>query len=191
MANVYYLHPTMYDAVIEHLQNGGLIAYPTEAVFGLGCDPDNEEAVRALLALKERDPAKGLIVVAASYSHALKYIRDNDIPQDRRFAVFSRWPGPVTWVMPAKSDVPDWLKGKHDSLAVRVSDHPLVRSLCEAYGKPIVSTSCNKAGEPPLMTAEAVRQHFGDAVLVVEGDVGGLEKPTQIFDAITGQQYRD
>ncbi|WKE65702.1 Sua5/YciO/YrdC/YwlC family protein [Gallaecimonas kandeliae] len=181
---------TMYDAVIEHLQNGGLIAYPTEAVFGLGCDPDNEEAVRALLALKERDPAKGLILVAASYSQALRFIRDNDIPQDRRFAVFSRWPGPVTWVMPAKAEVPFWLKGDHDSLAVRVSDHPLVRSLCDAYGKPLVSTSCNKAGEPPLLTAEAVRQQFGDAVLVVDGEVGGLDKPTSIFDAITGEQLR-
>lgn len=181
----------MYDAVIEHLQNGGLIAYPTEAVFGLGCDPDNEDAVRALLALKARDPAKGLILAAASYSQVLRYIRDDDIPQDRRFAVFSRWPGPVTWLLPAKPEVPGWLRGEHDSLAVRVSDHPLVRELCFAYGKAIVSTSCNKAGEPPLLDAEAVRQHFGDKVLVMDGDVGGLGRPTPIFDAITGKQLRE
>ncbi|WP_341502636.1 Sua5/YciO/YrdC/YwlC family protein [Gallaecimonas sp. GXIMD4217] len=178
------------EQFVEHFHNGGVLAYPTEAVFGLGCDPDNEAAVNELLRLKERDPAKGLILVAANYSQVLKYIRDGDIPIDRRFAIFSKWPGPVTWVLPARADAPAWVTGGRDTLAVRVSDHPVVKALCDAFGKPLVSTSANLSGQEPARSAAEVAAQFGERVLVVPGEVGSLGQPTPIFDAQTGQALR-
>ncbi len=178
------------DKYVACLQEGGVLAYPTEAVFGLGCDPDNEAAVNELLRLKARDPAKGLILVAANYSQVLKYIRDNDIPIDRRFAIFSKWPGPVTWVLPARADAPAWLTGGRDTLAVRVSDHPVVKALCDAFGKPLVSTSANLSGQEPARTGAEVTAQFGHQLPVVPGQVGSLGQPTPIFDAQTGNALR-
>ena len=107
-----------------------------------------------------------------------------------REAVFACWPGPVTFVFPAKPTTPRWLTGRFDSLAVRVTDHPLVVELCKAYGKPLVSTSANLTGLPPCRTTEEVRAQFGDAFPVVEGETGGRENPSEIRDALTGERFR-
>ena len=123
------------------LKNEHVIAYPTEAVFGVGCDPDSETAVMRLLELKQRPVEKGLILIAASFEQLKPYIDDSRLSDSQREAIFSCWPGPVTFVFPARPETPRWLTGRFDSLAVRVTNHPLVIELCEAYGKPLVSTS--------------------------------------------------
>lgn len=167
-----------------------VIAYPTEAVFGLGCDPDSESAVQGLLQLKQRSWEKGLILIAADYEQLTPYVDDAALSDARRTAVFSRWPGPVTWVFPARESTPRWLTGKFSTLAVRVSDHPLVRRLCLEFGKPVVSTSANLSGLPPCRNASEVKAQFGASFPLVEGDVGGRENPSEIRDAITGQLIR-
>lgn len=123
------------------LKNEHVIAYPTEAVFGVGCDPDSETAVMRLLELKQRPVEKGLILIAASFEQLKPYIDDSRLSDSQREAIFSCWPGPVTFVFPARPETPRWLTGRFDSLAVRVTNHPLVIELCEAYGKPLVSTT--------------------------------------------------
>ena len=175
----------------EAFAQGGLIAYPTEAVFGLGCDPDNPEALQKLIDVKKRDASKGLILVAADYAQLLPYIDDKAIPQDKRFTIFSKWPGPVTWVLPKSDKVQNLLSGSFDTLAVRVPAHEGVRNLCRQLGKPIVSTSANLSGEEPARTADTLSpQLLAHLDYVVEGEVGGLAQPSQIFDACTGKQLR-
>ncbi|KAA8994873.1 L-threonylcarbamoyladenylate synthase type 1 TsaC [Affinibrenneria salicis] len=172
------------------LQNDGVIAYPTEAVFGLGCDPDSHGAVSKLLALKQRPWQKGLILIAADYQQLAPYVDDSALTDTQRAAVFSRWPGPVTWVLPARPATPRWLTGQFSSLAVRVSDHPLVQRLCLFYGKPLVSTSANLTGQPPCRCAEDVRRQFGASFPVLDGAVGGRLNPSEIRDALTGELFR-
>ena len=175
---------------VEALNNQLVIAYPTEAVFGVGCDPDSEIAVKRLLALKQRPIDKGLILIAADFEQLKPYIDDTALNAEQREAVFSRWPGPITFVFPAHPSTPRWLTGRFDTLAVRVTDHPQVIELCRAYGKPLVSTSANLTGQPPCRTTEEVIAQFGHDFPVMPGKTGGRLNPSEIRDALTGELFR-
>ncbi|MFI8418570.1 L-threonylcarbamoyladenylate synthase type 1 TsaC [Serratia sp. NPDC078593] len=179
-----------FTSIITALNNQRVIAYPTEAVFGLGCDPDSEQALNELLALKQRPWEKGLILIAADYAQLLPYIDESQLSEPQRTAIFASWPGPVTWVIPAKATTTRLLTGRFSSLAVRVSDHPLVQQLCREFGKPLVSTSANLSGQPPCRTAREVMQQFGEHFPVLSGNVGGRQNPSEIRDALTGEQIR-
>lgn len=177
-------------SLVTALRQQKIIAYPTEAMFGLGCDPDSESAVQMLLALKQRPWQKGLILVAADYTQLTEYIDDSKLDDVARARVFARWPGPVTWVMPARPGTPRWLTGKFSSLAVRVSAFEPVRRPCLAFGKPLVSTSANLAGQPPARTAGEVREKLGEAFLVMDEAVEGRLNPSEIRDARSGKVIR-
>jgi L-threonylcarbamoyladenylate synthase len=168
---------------------GGLVAYPTEAVYGLGCDPDDGEAVRRLLALKARPEAKGLILIGADWAQIEPYV----VPLGRlRMAVIrATWPGPVTWLLPARPTTPRWLTGNHATLAVRVTAHPLAAGLCRRWGGALVSTSANVASRPPARTALAVRLALGPGLdYVLAGPCGGQARPSRIRDGLTGAVLR-
>lgn len=141
------------------VREGGVIAYPTEAVWGLGCDPWNEDAVYRLLALKARPVEKGLIVVAANI-HQLDFLLE-DLPDVWLDRLAGTWPGPNTWLVPHQERLPEWVTGVHESVAVRVTDHPLVQELCHLTG-PLISTSANPAGRPAARTRLRVEQYFHD-----------------------------
>lgn len=175
---------------IDILHRGGVIAYPTEAVYGLGCDPFNENAVLRLLAIKQRPLEKGLILIAAEPSQLEAFIESAVFAQYPE--VFASWPGPHTWLLPCTQETPLWLRGIHDTLAVRVTAHPLSAALCRAFGKPLVSTSANPNGSEPARTAEEVRALFDDNQLdmIVEGETGGRDNVSSIRDARTGRQLR-
>jgi len=172
------------------IHGGGVIAYPTEAVFGLGCDPNNATAVRRLLALKQRPVEKGLILIAADFTQLLPYI--GKLSAQQRKQVLASWPGAVTWLLPVNEHTPVWLHGQHDTLAVRVTAHPLVRQLCNAIDGPLVSTSANMAGQHPTRTSLGVRQRFGDMLdLIVPGHVGSRHAaPSKIIDLRSGKTLR-
>lgn len=173
---------------VNALRTGGVIAYPTEAVWGLGCDPFDEQAVRRLLALKQRAEAKGLIIIAADVRQIGPWLGALTPAQQRD--VLATWPGPYTWVVPAP-DAPTWLRGRHTSLALRVSAHPGVQALCHAWGGPLVSTSANLSGRPPARDPLELRRQFGDGLgYILPGRLGGDAKPTEIRDAVTGVVLR-
>lgn len=170
---------------------GGVFAYPTEAVFGIGCDPSQPAAIERVLQLKGRPQHKGLILLAADYSQLLAYVDDKAIPQDKRFAVLSYWPGPVTLLLPARKDCPALLRGEHETIAVRVTAFAPARALCKQLRSAIVSTSANRAGQPALTTAAAVAAEFGSRIdFIVEGETGGAAAPSRIIDPLSGIQYR-
>ena len=180
-----------FEQTLSALQQGEVIAYPTEGVFGVGCDPDNDSAIKKLLELKQRPREKGLILVAANYEQLLPYIDESALTQAQLNTVKSTWPGPVTWIMPCSEKVSAWVSGQHDSIAVRVTDHPLVQKMCNAFGKPLTSTSANLTGEPPCMTTEQVYACLGDRlVAVLEGATGGRLSPSEIRDARSSQVLR-
>lgn len=176
--------------LVDALRQGRIVAYPTEAVFGLGCDPDSEAAVQALLTLKQRSWTKGLILIAANYAQLLPYIDDAALTPRQRERVFAGWPGPLTWVMPARPQTPRWLTGQYSTLAVRVTAYEPARRLCLAFGKPLVSTSANLTGRPPGRTPAEVRRQLGDNFPVMEEQVEGRLNPSEIRDALTGGLIR-
>ena len=174
--------------VASTIRSGGIIAYPTEAVWGLGCDPLNPDAVYRLLAIKRRPADKGLILIAADQAQLSPFVLPPDPGIQRRLD--DSWPGPVTWLLPTRPGTPNWLRGRHDSLAVRVTAHPLAAQLCRAFGGPLVSTSANAAGRPPARTALQVRLRCPDIDLVVSGMTGGQRRPSEIRDARSGAVLR-
>lgn len=176
------------DRAVRVLRAGGVIAYATEGVWGLGCDPFNKSAVRRVLDLKQRSEAKGLIMIAATVQQVDAWLTGLDAMQ--RAAVLATWPGPYTWIVPVP-DAPLWLSGEHKSLAVRVSAHAGVQQLCRAWGGALVSTSANRSSQPALMSAEAVRQEFGDELdFILPGELGGDARPSEIRDAVSGVVLR-
>jgi L-threonylcarbamoyladenylate synthase len=178
------------NEAVRILQQGGIIAYPTEAVYGLGCDPDNNEAVEKLLAIKQRSWDKGLILIAADFQQLRPYLAE--VESALKEKILATWPGPVTWLWPANPAVSSLLRGKHDTIAVRVTAHSLAAALCREFGGPLVSTSANLSGKPPTHTADEVRSQLGDQLdYVLEGEIGGLSRPSQIRDAVTGEIIRE
>lgn len=175
--------------VISALRAGGVIACPTEAVWGLSCDPENDEALALLMRIKQRDPAKGVILVAASIGQFQPWL--NQLPLALHAPLAASWPGPNTWLVPDNGRSHGLVRGAHERVALRVTDHPLMKALCEAFGGPLVSTSANRAGEPPAMSAAEITEIFGDEVAyVVEGALGGDASPSTIRDLATGRIMR-
>lgn len=171
------------------IRDGGVVAYPTEAVFGLGCDPADENAVMRVLALKERSVFEGLILIAASTAQLEPFVKPFTAAISE--LVLPTWPGPNTWIVPARDDAPVWLRGRHAGIAVRVTAHPVAAALCEHSGRALVSTSANLHGGPAARSADEVEAIFGDRVdFIVPGETGGLERPTAIRDAVSGTVVR-
>lgn len=176
---------------IQALKQDKVVIYPTEAVWGIGCDPTSETAVFELLRLKQRPVEKGLILIASDYSQLLPFVDDNKIPIERRLEIFGRWPGAVTWLMPVKAGTPDWITGGSELVATRVTAHPTARRMCQEFGGAIISTSANLTGQPTPETLDELKQVFGDEVAsYVDEPLGENKNPSTIINALTGQVLR-
>ncbi len=180
---------TRASVVADTLVRGGLIAYPTEAVWGLGCDPYNTDAVRRLCRLKKRPLNKGVLLVTGDIAHVSPFLEC--LPSKTLDKVLASWPGAVTWVLPNYGLLPDEVTGGRDTVAIRVSCHPVIKQISSKYNGFFVSTSANLTGYAPIKTVLRVRKQFG-AMLddVVPGDLGVNTQPSVIFDALSGKQLR-
>ena len=171
----------------ELLKKGGIIAYPTEAVYGLGCAPFNQQAVEKILALKHRTKSKGFILLIADWSQLTPLIAP--VSGVLLEAVQATWPGPVTWVFPKSNIIPDWLSGQHDGIAIRMSAHPVARKL--SVDEPVLSTSANISGHDPAIDFLGLCEQFPQGIdAVLTGDLGGLSQPSAIFDVLSGKRLR-
>lgn len=171
------------------LNDGAVIAYPTEAVYGLGCDPLNAQAVMRLLKLKQRPVEAGLILIAADFAQVEPFLQP--LTSAVRRKLFATWPGPVTWLLPARPEVPAWLRGRHATLAVRVTAHAGTAALCRSFGGALISTSANPRGREPARSILQVRRYFGDTLdYLLPGPLGGRSLPSEIRDAATGRVLR-
>jgi L-threonylcarbamoyladenylate synthase len=176
------------NLISAYLAGDGVIAYPTEGVWGLGCLPASAQAVSRILALKERSWEKGLLLVASDISQFEDYLVGLD--NDKRCELENNWPGPTTYLLPDNGLAPRWVVGNNPTVGLRVSDHPVVRSLCESIG-PLVSTSANVTGHPAALTSLRVRQYFGAGIdHLVPGQLGNSNGPSVIKHLGTGKQIR-
>jgi len=172
-------------------QQGGVIAYPTEAVFGLGCDPDNQSAIEKLLQIKNRPKAKGLILLASSFEQLSPYLDLTQLTNKQLEVILSRWPNGVTQILPARANISSYLTGDFTTLAVRVTNQPDVVSLCEQTNKPIVSTSANLSGLEPAKTWQTVDSHLIELIdYLLKGETLGYLQPSTILNGLTGEVFR-
>ena len=171
------------------LHQGGIVAYPTEAVWGLGCDPKNHGAVQNLLALKRRDPRKGLILIAADIAMFAPYL--HDLKPALIEQLQAGWPGAITWLIPNNHYASPWISGGHDTLALRVTAHPVAAALSRAFGGPLVSTSANPQGLPPAKSLMKVKAYFGNTLdAYTPGSIGNAATPSEIRNLVTGEVIR-
>ena len=185
-----HLNPDL-PAAAAALRAGGVVAYPTEAVWGLGCDPHSRAAFERLFALKRRPPEHGVLLIGADFAQVAAYIDLGATPPGALARAQASWPGPHTWVFPRASDVPDWIAGSHAGIALRVTAHAPAAQLCCAFGGALISTSANRHGEAPARSAADVQAAFGATLAaILDGPTGGLAQPTPIRDALSGALLR-
>lgn len=177
-------------AAVTTLRAGGVIAYPTEGVWGLGCDPWQRESVERLLALKQRDPAKGLILIAADAAQLEAWLLP--LAPELRLKFVAPVDRPTTWLVPDPERIaPDWVRGRHQSVALRLTEHPVAVALCREFGGPLVSTSANPASAPSARDEKAVRDYFGSAIAAyVPGRIGSASGPSIIRSLIDDKVFR-
>lgn len=173
------------------LKAGGVLAYPTEAVFGLGCDPQNLAACERVFALKQRPPEQGVLLIGADFAQLEPYLALDQVPEERLQVARASWPGPHTWVFPRSAAVPPWVCGGHEGIAVRVTAHEPAAALCRAFGGALISTSANPHDQPPARTAQEVAAYFGDGPDgLLLAPVGGDAAPSSIRDVLSGAIIR-
>ena len=178
------------ELACDNLRAGKVIAYPTEAVWGFGCDPENSSAVARIFEIKQRPMEKGLILVAANLDQLKPLLSSLD---DSKLALLeSTWPGATTWLIPDPDNLfPSWIRGNHKSVAIRVSAHPIVGEICEMFGRPIVSTSANRAGNTEIRSRLKLENEFGHSIdYIVSGDLGSGSTTSEIRDLVTGKTVR-
>ena len=170
----------------EVLLGGGIIAYPTEGVFGLGCMPDDMNAFVNLLRIKNRDPAKGLILIASNESQLRDWLADDagQLPDPEPSQ-------PMTWIAPASDRVASLVRGDHETIAVRLTTNPVAAAICSAVDSPIVSTSANLSGQGVVRNRLVLRRKFGACVdYIVPGECGPTSGPSEIRELATGKTLR-
>lgn len=181
----------------DWLKEGRLLAYPSESVWGFGCDAFCQSAACHLLTLKNRPVSKGLIVITDSAQRLLPLLDPLPLDNDTLLIRLStQAPNQAqTWVINT-AQMPNYLTGNHQSLAVRVTTHPMLQKLCQnlvsrtnPYGF-LVSTSCNLSQYPPACSFDEAYGYFGNEMYYLMGDTLGFDKPSKISDIITGDTLR-
>lgn len=200
--------PSITDSVVQAakwLKEGQLLAYPTESVWGIGCDAYDKAAIQRILDIKQRPQAKGMIVITDSAERLAPLLESLD--EEQRQQIINSWQTDSenielqyqqahTWLLPVPqtltSTIPIWIMGQHQTIAVRVIAHPVIRQLCQQmvsahnpFGL-LVSTSCNPSGQPPAMTFTDAYGYFGEQTSYLQAETLGYTLPSQIRDATTG-----
>ena len=178
------------DSAVHTLKEGGIVAYPTEAVYGLGCDAGNDHAIEKLIALKQRDAHKGLIIIAADYRQLTPFLATLSSAMENKIRTIPEQP--TTWLVPASRDISPLLTGGRATIAIRLSQHPVAQQLCAQFGAAITSTSANPSGLEAVKTAQQVKTYFrqGQIDTIIDAPVGTLAAPTRIICAETDEVIR-
>ncbi len=183
------MHNLDIELAVKYINAGHIIAYPTESVYGLGCNPKNLDAIQKILEIKQRSSKKGLILVASNIEQIIPYLDNPSSQIINKIEIPSEQA--ITWLVPANKNVSSLITGEHKTIAIRLSKHPVIVNLCEKLGYPIISTSANKAGEDMLWSAAEVKSQFSsELAYILDAPLGGATKPSEIRDIMSGQVFR-
>mgnify|MGYP005855707339 CR=1 FL=1 len=169
------------------IRNEGVISYPTESVFGLGCDPLCYTAVDKILQLKQRPVDKGLILIASRIEQLEPYVQLNHAQRTTLLEQTSA----TTWLVNKSAITPSWISGQHSKVAIRLSKHPVVQALCDQLDFAIVSTSANPSTQAAAKNLLRVKQYFPDELdYYLNGELGNVGNATPIIDMQDGKIIR-
>ncbi len=177
------------QCIDQALTQGGIIAYPTESVYGLGCDPEQPLALERLLNVKRRSFHKGLIILISNIDQALPYIQPLNEQQTR--LILKNNARATTWLIPRSDHLPELLYGQSDRIAIRLTRHPIAKSICDYTDKALVSTSCNLSGKPPMKYAFEARNKMSAHIDQVVAGECEQQSPSKIIDLLTGNIIRN
>ena len=176
-----------YKNIHDVLIHGGLIAFPTESIFGLGCDPGNKKAVEKLKRIKNRPQEMGFILLTPNLATISQWIDPDKKQTEIISAPVQR---PTTYIVPASKSVPPWLT-TNNTLAIRINKDPIIQGLSDMLGLPIISTSANQHGKTPCQSASEVQKTMGPLLdYIIEGKKGSFERPSTIIDLCSGKTIR-
>ena len=182
------MSPWRLKQISRQLLHGAVIAYPTDTIWGLGCHPGIEQAVSRVNTVKNRPRQKSLILLSSDPNFFHGYLED---PMIDRLINADSGERPTTWIVPASPYCPSWLASSNGTLAVRVSKRPPIKALCDPIGSPIISTSANLSGTPPVRNSIQAHARFHHRIdYIIEGFKSGSQKASQIKNLITGQVLR-
>ncbi|MDJ0880022.1 MAG: L-threonylcarbamoyladenylate synthase [Gammaproteobacteria bacterium] len=163
------MSPWRLRQIASAINQGAIIAYPTDTIWGFGCHPRIEKAVTRIKSLKRRPRDKGLILLASSIELFKTYINPDDYYRHLSTLKMPR-PRPLTWIVRAHPDCPSWLKARRGTLAIRITDLSHIRILCQGMQAPLVSTSANLSGQPTARNQFNIHKQFQhDVDFVIEG----------------------
>ncbi|MBI4339288.1 MAG: threonylcarbamoyl-AMP synthase [Chloroflexi bacterium] len=175
-------------AGVQVLQRGGVVAFPTDTLYGLGADFASSDAVQRVLAIKGRPQHMGVPLLLADANQLAQVA--GKLPERAWVLARRFWPGALTLVVPRSAAVSDPVTGGRSTVAVRVPDHPVPRALAWGLGRPITGTSANRTGHPVPATAGEVRQQLGDTLdMVIDGGPSPLGRASTILD-VSGSVLR-
>ena len=182
--------PEEYEDISNAIVKGKIVAYPTESVFGIGCDPENEKSINKIIAIKNRSKQKGLIIIADEVKKLSKFIHKDYLDLFiKKSDIESK---PTTWIVPSSKHVLNLVKGEDSSVALRITQHPIASRICKYSNKAIISTSANISNKTPAKNSNEILMQFGEEIdIIVDGRVGDSIKPTQIVDLITNKVIRE
>lgn len=176
--------------IIDFFNAGAVFAYPTEAVYGLGCDPANAQAVAKLFELKLRPREKGVILIADHWDKVESYVDTERLEPATLTAVLDSWPSFTTYLLPKSKGAPRWITGDSPYVAIRLTSHPVVCALCTTVNSALISTSANLSGREAVKNPRELQATFGQRVIYIAGELGGENKPSAIYNAVTGELIR-
>jgi tRNA threonylcarbamoyl adenosine modification protein (Sua5/YciO/YrdC/YwlC family) len=179
--NINHPEPRKIRRAVEALEAGGVIAYPTDTVYGLGCDLTNKNAIERLYAIKGMDRSHPLAFVCPDLSDIARYaVVENQVHRVlRRFL-----PGPYTFILGATREVPKLVQMKRKNVGIRVPACEATRALARELGRPIISSTAARPGEEPFVDPKEIDAAFKGLALVLDGGAGGL-LPTSVIDLTT------
>ena len=182
------MSPWALNRLVHAISAGAVIGYPTDTIWGLGCDPLNFASVAHILKIKNRHPDKGLILLSSKLEYCSPYIA---IDAEQRESLLSPRARPTTWLVNASEACPWWIRGIYPSVAIRICDHPLLQVLCGRLKTPLVSTSANRAGRSTVRNALQLRRQFdGELDCIVTGFSTGSSRPSEIKSLASGTTLR-
>jgi tRNA threonylcarbamoyl adenosine modification protein (Sua5/YciO/YrdC/YwlC family) len=179
--NPNFPEPRKIRRAVEALERGEVIGYPTDTVYGLGCDLFNKRAIERLYQIKRMDQSQKLSFICPDISNVARYA----IVEDATFRVLKRYlPGPYTFILEATREVPKIIQTKRKTVGVRIPDHAVIQALVLAFGRPVISTTAAPHGEEPYIDPHEIDDRFKGLAMVLDGGVGGTV-PTTVIDLTT------
>jgi L-threonylcarbamoyladenylate synthase len=182
------MSPWALNRFAHAVSQGAIFGYPTDTIWGFGCHPLIARSVDRILQIKNRNPAKGLILLSSKLEYCAAYV---GLDCEQLEPVRSSTDHPTTWLVPASRECPIWIRGNYPTVAIRITRHPFLKFLCDQLEAPIVSTSANRSSKATVRNSLQMRKQFGEELdFIISGFATGSNRPSEIKSLLSGTILR-